>query len=78
MGVRASSLLGPARPPPHGRGGLLRFGTSEAPPPDGQGHLLPFGTTEAPGTWVRGPPPLWDHRGLRQMGAGASFTFETT
>ena len=48
MGKGTSCLLGPLRPLLHGRGGLLRFGT-----------------TEAPATWVRGPPPLWNHRGLR-------------
>ena len=31
MGEGASSVLGPPRPPPHGRGGLIRFGTTEAP-----------------------------------------------
>ena len=31
MGVGASFALGPTGPPPHGRGGLLRFGTTEGP-----------------------------------------------
>ena len=60
MRAGASSVLGPLRPPPHGRGGLLRFGTNK--------------TATA---WVSGPPPFWDHRRSRHMGAGASFTFET-
>ena len=31
MGERASLALGPPRPPTHLRGGILRFGTTEAP-----------------------------------------------
>ena len=78
----------PPRPPPHGQGGLLRFGTTEAPaawargPPSlwdhrgpchmGEGASSVFGTTEAPAAWARGPPPLWDHRGTRRVSAGAS------
>ena len=31
MGEGASFALGPPRPPAHGRGGLLCFGTTEAP-----------------------------------------------
>ena len=30
MGVGGFFALGPPRPPPHGQGGLLRFGTTEA------------------------------------------------
>ena len=30
MGEGASSVLGPPRPPPHGRGGLPCFGTTDA------------------------------------------------
>ena len=88
MGEGASSALGLPRPPPHGRGGLLRFGSTEAPapwarvpppflrpprpPPRGQGGLLRFGTTEAPAARARGPPAVWDHRRPRRMGEGAS------
>ena len=43
------------------------------PPPHGRGGLLRFGTTEAPAAWDKGPPSLWDHRGPRRMGEGASF-----
>ena len=47
MGVRASSVLGPPRPPPHGRGASPILGPPR-PPPHGRGGLLIFGTTEAP------------------------------
>ena len=89
MGEEASFALGPPRPPPHGRGGLLRFGITQAPaawvrgPPSfwdhrgphrmGGGGLLRFGTTKAPTAWAMGPPSLWDHRGPHRMGVGASF-----
>ena len=88
IGVGPPFALGPPRPPPHGRGGLSRFGTTEAPaawaqgPPPfwdhrgprhmGAGASFLFGTTEAPAAWARGPPPLWDHRGPRRVGEGAS------
>ena len=39
MGEGASSAVGLTRPPPHGRGGLLRFGTTEAPATWAQGPL---------------------------------------
>ena len=51
-----SFALGPQGPPPHGRGGLFRLGT-----------------TGAPAAWARGPPSLWDLKGPRRMGEGASF-----
>ena len=73
MGTGASSALGPPRPLPRGRGGLLRSGTTKAPaawgwgPPSfcdhggprcmGEGASSVFGTTEAPAAWARGPPP---------------------
>ena len=37
MGEAASFVLGPLKPPPHGRGDLLRFGTTEAPTPWARG-----------------------------------------
>ena len=74
MGDGASSALGPPRPVPHGQGGLLRFGTTEAPaasakgvialwdhrgpPRHGQRGQLNFGTTEAPAAWAKGRPWL--------------------
>ena len=72
MGEGASFALGPPRPPPHGRGGLLRLGITEAPAAWAWGHLR-LGTTEAPAAWAREPPSLWYYRGPRRMGAGASF-----
>ena len=70
MGEEASFALGPLRPPPHGRGGLLRFGTTEAPAAWVRGP---------PSLWDhRGPrrmgagPSLWDHRGPRHESARAS------
>ena len=79
MGIAASSALGPPRPALHGRGGLLRFGATEAPPLHGHEGLLHFGTTEASAAWALGffrfgttearaawawgPPPLRGHRG---------------
>ena len=56
MGVGASFVLGPSRPPLRWRGGLLRVWIIEAPV-----------------AWVWGPPLIWDHRGPRRVGAGASF-----
>ena len=40
MGVVASCALGPLRPAPHDRGGLLRFGATEAPVTCARGPLL--------------------------------------
>ena len=62
--------FGTPSPPAHGRWGLLRFGTTEVPTAWG---LLRFGTTGDPTPWAWGPPSLWDHRGARRMGLGASF-----
>ena len=74
MGEGASFALGPPGPPPHGQGGLLRFGITKAP----AASLLRFGTTDPPATWgrgrasLRGHPLLWDHLGPRCMGEGVS------
>ena len=89
MGEGASFALEPPRPRPHGRGRLLRLGTTGAPyrmgkgasfalgpprlPPHGRRGLLHFGTTKAPAAWARGPPSFSDHRGLHRMGQRASF-----
>ena len=72
MGMGASFALVSSRPPPHGRGGLLRFGTTEAPAAWAPGPLR-LGIIEAPAAWAWGPPSLWFHRGPRRMGVGASF-----
>ena len=74
MGEGASSVLG-APPPPHGRGGLLRFGTTEAPAACVRGPL-PFGDHQGPrrmdegASSVLGPPrpPLHGRGGLFRFG----------
>ena len=63
--------LGSPNSPLHGRGGFICFESPRVPLHE-QGGLLRFGTTEAPAAWARGPPSLWDHRGSRRRGKGAS------
>ena len=48
----------------------LRF--HQGPPPHGRGGLLRFGTTGALAAWARGPTSLWNPRGPRRIGEGAS------
>ena len=43
-----------------------------SPPPHGPLDLLRFGTTKGHTAWAWGPPPYWDHREPRCMGAAAS------
>ena len=74
MGEGASPVLGPPRPPPQGRGGLLHFGMTMAPATHGRAGLLRFGTIEAPAAWAMGPSPFSDRSSLRRMGKGACAT----
>ena len=73
MGLGASFALDSPRHPEHGRGGLLRFGTTEASAAWAWAPLR-LGIIEAPAAWAWGPS-IWFHRGPRRMGVGASFAF---
>ena len=61
MGEGASFVLGSPRPPPHGREGLPRFGTTEAPnactrgPPSLWDHQGPYRIGEG-SSFALGPP----------------------
>ena len=44
----ASFVLGPPRPPPHGRGGLIRFGTIGGPCRMGEGASFSLGPPRPP------------------------------
>ena len=72
MGEGASFVLGPPKPLPHGRGDLLRFGTTEAPTPWARGPPSLWDQRDprrmGEGTsFDLGPP------GPGGMGEGASF-----
>ena len=77
MGEGASFALGPPRPPPHGRGHLLRFGTTEAPigwargPPSLWDHQGPHRMGEG-ASFALGPPRPPPH------GRGGLLRFGTT
>ena len=75
MGEGASSALAPRSPPPHGRGGLLRFGTTEAPtawargPSPLQDHGAPRRMGEGASSVLRPPrPPPHGCGGLVRLG----------
>ena len=75
MGEAAFFALGSARPLPRGRGGPLRFGTTEAPsawargPPSLGDHGGPRRMDEeAPLAWGSPRPPLHGRGGLLRFG----------
>ena len=59
--------------PPLRQRGLFCFGITEAP----AAQLRRCGITEAPSAAVRGPPPLWEHRGPGRGGEGAPCSLGT-
>ena len=77
MGGVASFALGPPRPPPHWRLGLLHVWIAEAPVAWAWGPLSLW-DHQGPRYMGVGPPLLGDHRVPRSMGVGASFALESS